>query len=670
MRRVLKTMLSGGLTVALSASLCAGITLVPVNVKAATSSVSGTAVKTDVSFDGTWNGDYEKNYNEKAERRNNVVFRPQQKTTVTLEKFMYIEADVAVPAELVSKIKEGKSRLEFGGWVDFATNTPKEDEWYDENQGLYNQDDCWGSSVVYSNTKYTIFEGIDGKDNNTEADLVKNGSYYMVHVKSPVKANNEVTNLKATEVAFNISVNAVNIAYDGFLIYDNLKLSDKTGKSITSLDFEDKTDVLGIEANSNDNRMNTAYLDFNVSQTQFNNVFMEECKFDAKYISDEKDEESWRNTRATEHNMSIKKFFDSALKLKAGTQNVSALVYIPKANLDKAAIKNGLTINMNVNAAKRINVYDGWKDFDWDTVVGMNCNGETRIEKDASGKLQYSLATWENNGDNYKATEAKELQRVGDYYVIPVKNPVYLEKADSFKGMEANISIVGDGVDYTGTIGCDDVAITSSKKVVFFANFDDGTSCNTYASKADVNKPNKNDEGLVEWYDGMDAVNYLLSVGTASAQTKLNKASATIYTGKSMNFMASVTGTFSNVSYVIENTSIATISVNDKGVATVTGKKAGTTYLTATANGVTTKAKITVKAATLKLKKASATLKKGKTVAIKATATPTAKITYKSSNKRVATVNAKGVVRGLKKGTAKIMVKANGVAKTFKVKVK
>lgn len=68
---------------------------------------------------------------------------------------------------------------------------------------------------------------------------------------------------------------------------------------------------------------------------------MEECQFDAKYISNEKDEESWRNTKATEHNMSVKKFYDTAIKLKAGTQNVITLIYIPKVNLDKATIKNG-----------------------------------------------------------------------------------------------------------------------------------------------------------------------------------------------------------------------------------------------------------------------------------------------------------------------------------------
>ena len=43
---------------------------------------------------------------------------------------------------------------------------------------------------------------------------------------------------------------------------------------------------------------------------------------------------------------------------------------------------------------------------------------------------------------------------------------------------------------------------------------------------------------------------------------------------------------------------------------------------------------------------------------------------FKTSNKKVATVNSKGVVTAKKKGTAKITVKCNGITRTFKVTVK
>lgn len=70
----------------------------------------------------------------------------------------------------------------------------------------------------------------------------------------------------------------------------------------------------------------------------------------------------------------------------------------------------------------------------------------------------------------------------------------------------------------------------------------------------------------------------------------------------------------------------------------------------------------------LDVSKNKLTIKKGKKSTIKATAIPDGKITFSSSNKKIATVTSKGVVKGIKKGNATITVKGNG--KTIKVKVK
>lgn len=154
----------------------------------------------------------------------------------------------------------------------------------------------------------------------------------------------------------------------------------------------------------------------------------------------------------------------------------------------------------------------------------------------------------------------------------------------------------------------------------------------------------------------------------APASIKLSSAKTTIYTKtkKTVTLKATVTGSSKTATWKSSKPSVATVSA--KGV--VTAKKAGTTTITATANGVSAKCTVTVKAPTLKLAKTKATIKKGKSVTIKATATPAAKVTYKTSNKKVATVTSKGVVKGKKKGTAKITVTANGVKKTFTVTVK
>lgn len=69
--------------------------------------------------------------------------------------------------------------------------------------------------------------------------------------------------------------------------------------------------------------------------------------------------------------------------------------------------------------------------------------------------------------------------------------------------------------------------------------------------------------------------------------------------------------------------------------------------------------------------KSTITVKKGKKASLKYQVYPAkTKITYKSSNKKVAIVNKKGVVTGKKKGTAKITIKAKTKKIVVKVKVK
>ena len=77
---------------------------------------------------------------------------------------------------------------------------------------------------------------------------------------------------------------------------------------------------------------------------------------------------------------------------------------------------------------------------------------------------------------------------------------------------------------------------------------------------------------------------------------------------------------------------------------------------------------------TIKLGCASkVTLKKGKSLSIKATKSPvtcTYALKYSSSKKKVATVSKEGVIKAKKKGTAKITVKCGKKKKAIKVVVK
>ena len=107
-------------------------------------------------------------------------------------------------------------------------------------------------------------------------------------------------------------------------------------------------------------------------------------------------------------------------------------------------------------------------------------------------------------------------------------------------------------------------------------------------------------------------------------------------------------------------------------------KKKGTAKLTiTTAYGAKKTIKVTVQSKAVKTTKISGlskkvTLKKGKSVKLKPVIAPVTsqdKITYKISNKKVATVSKKGVVKGKKAGKAKITVKSGSKKYTVTVVV-
>ena len=117
------------------------------------------------------------------------------------------------------------------------------------------------------------------------------------------------------------------------------------------------------------------------------------------------------------------------------------------------------------------------------------------------------------------------------------------------------------------------------------------------------------------------------------------------------------------------------VSVYKKG--TVKGKKAGTATITMKfLSGATAKVKVKVqkkKVATSKITNVTKniTLKVKKSTKLTPFVTPITsknKVTYKTSNKKIATVSSKGVIKAKKAGTATITVKSG--SKTVKVKVK
>ena len=129
-------------------------------------------------------------------------------------------------------------------------------------------------------------------------------------------------------------------------------------------------------------------------------------------------------------------------------------------------------------------------------------------------------------------------------------------------------------------------------------------------------------------------------------------------------------------SWKSSNNKIAT--VDKKGVIKAQNKTGNAKITVTLKSGKSATVKVKVQKAKVKTTrlnnlKSKISLKKGKTVTLKPGITPVTsqeKVTYKSSNKKIATVNTKGVIKGQKKGTVTITVQSGKCSKKIKVTVK
>ena len=155
----------------------------------------------------------------------------------------------------------------------------------------------------------------------------------------------------------------------------------------------------------------------------------------------------------------------------------------------------------------------------------------------------------------------------------------------------------------------------------------------------------------------------------------LNKKSANIVKGKSITLKATVkpsNATEKTVTWKSNNPKIA--SVDNKGK--VKGLKKGTAKITVkTSNGKSAVCKITVlePVKSIKFTKKAYSLKAGNSITLKPVISPKAAsnkdVTWKSSDKKIATVDKNGKVKGKKKGKVTITVTTKDGKKTAKCTV-
>ena len=355
---------------------------------------------------------------------------------------------------------------------------------------------------------------------------------------------------------------------------------------------------------------------------------------------------------------------------------------------------------------------DNWMHKFHGIQLGLTDSVRCKLPADTDGTGYWEVTVYGLGYSDYtfrfQATDENIAKPAGDADSTPLKNIIAEAKAlkeadytpDSWDTLvneleecEDMLANIANQTQYgiEEQIGHLREAIDSLVKAEFKLN---QTSATLYSGAAVTLSATTNLTGDITWKSSdakvatVDAKGNVKAVnaGTATITATLGKVSATftvtvknpsitakadssvIYTKSKTTTKINVVkdGVTGNATFRSSNKKVATVSSN--GI--VKAKKAGKVNITVQVGNHKQVVKITVKKPTMKLVKSSAKLKKGKKVTIKVKAAPVSKVTFKSSNKKVATVSSKGVVKAKKKGTATITVKCNGITKKFKVTVK
>ncbi len=212
-----------------------------------------------------------------------------------------------------------------------------------------------------------------------------------------------------------------------------------------------------------------------------------------------------------------------------------------------------------------------------------------------------------------------------------------------------------------------------SRKGYTFAGWFTGKDCKTAYDF------NSNVTGDITLYAKWNKIPDQSSNTPKKYKVSLNASSIPLQKGKSTTAVkATLTKGDSIAKWTSSNKKVATVDKKGK----ITAKKTGTATITVrTKKGATASVKVKVQKGKVTTKKLTITnvtgkkltMKKGKTFKIKTSVTPITspdKISYASSNKKIVTVDKKGKLKAVKKGTATITVKSGKKTVKFKVNVK
>ena len=313
----------------------------------------------------------------------------------------------------------------------------------------------------------------------------------------------------------------------------------------------------------------------------------------------------------------------------------------------------------------------------------IKCESYDEIDPDGYGFYPNGVANFDGMiyVCNPKATEVNEFsgkltyKGVWCYYYGNGEYGIYPTRDEAV----ANNGVLKDGQfpDYGFKLNTDSVSIKVGETDVIIPN--DNTATATIEDSTIASMTRNESTGAVTvkglkvgttnvvftlTKDGeTETIKCPVTVTKPETKVSISAGSKSIYVKKTTKVTAKVTNGSGKTTFSSSNKKVATVDSKGK----VTAKKKGTVKITAKNNGKSASVTITVK--NPKLNKTKVKIKAKKSFKLKVTG-GTGKVTYKSSKKKVATVNNKGKITGKKKGTATITVKVSGVKLTCKVTVK
>lgn len=325
---------------------------------------------------------------------------------------------------------------------------------------------------------------------------------------------------------------------------------------------------------------------------------------------------------------------------KTAVCKVSVVKPVTGLSLSKSSLRievgDKVTLKATIKPTDATNKTVSWKSSA-SSVASVSSSGVVTAKKLGTATITITTA----DGNFKKTCKVEVVKKVTSVELDKAAATIYLGKTLTLKATVSPAGATNSAV--TFTTSNKNIAKVSSTGVVTPVN--PGTATITVTTS-----------------DGSFTDSCKVTVKRAVTGITLDKSSAELKSNATLTLKATVkpsNATNKTVKWSTSNKKVVTVTSN--GLVTPVGK--GTATITAkTENGLTAKCKITVyQVVTGVTLTESSVVYAGEKVTLKAAVLPSdannQNITWSTSNKAVATVNSKGVVTGVKAGTAVITVK-------------